>query len=120
MLSITQVCVYFLLLTTIFSKPLKFEPTAECMLSMRAHGLKYIQLTETMQLNLTFESNCKDYLHHAYFVIPFSKVYPLTHVHHPRTVILKLAGQEFALTYFSPTSNSRKIYFIKKQIIYTK
>ena len=80
------------------------------MLSMRAHGLQFIPLTETMQLNLTFESNCKDYLHHAYFVIPFSKVYPLTAAHHPRTVILKFGGEEFKLDYFNPKKNSNFIY----------
>ena len=98
------------------SKAVKFEPLSECVLSMRAHGLQYIKLTETMQLNLTFESNCKDYLHHAYFAIPFSKVYPLNSAHHPRTVIFKFAGQEFTLNYSSPKDNGnfRYVIFILK------
>ena len=106
-----------LLGTQIGGKPVKYGPTAECMLSMRAHGLQFIPTTVTMQLNLTFESNCKDYLHHAYFVIPFSKVYPLTPSSHPRTVILKLAGQEFSLSYSSPKKNGRHFGFFSSETI---
>ena len=94
-----------------FSKKQKFEKLAECMLSMQVNGLQYISLTETVELKLVFESNCKDYLHHAFFVIPFSKVYEIDYTHHPRAVVLRLAGEEFRMNFIEPVNNGNRFLF---------
>jgi hypothetical protein len=103
----TRILILLTLTNLVFSKSVKFEPNAECMLSMQVFGLEYISLTETVQLKLTFESNCKDYLHHAFFVVPFSKFYDMNNKKHPRSVILKLAGQEFRLNFINPKQNGK-------------
>ena len=88
----------------------KWSDYSECMLTMTAHPLKYVFLTNTMQFNLTFESNCKDYLHHAYFVIPFSKTYQISQFHHPSNVLLKIGGQDYDLQY---SGQDKETYGIK-------
>ena len=99
--------VFILLLAFHCSPSKKFEKTTECMLSMTVFSLEFVHLTTTMQFNLTFQSNCKDYLHHAYFVIPFSKLYRLTDKQHPSKVMINFAGQNYEFKYWNMKNYSK-------------
>lgn len=106
---------YILGLITIFTTTTragKFDQLAECMLSVTSHELAYVPLTNTMQWNATFQSNCMDYLHHAYFVIPFSKFYEQLFEMHPSKVVVDFAGQNYVFQFMDiDEQGSKQLYF---------
>ena len=108
----TTLCLLSLNFNDIKTKSGDIEETTECMLSMRVHPLEFVYLTSTMQFTLSFQSNCKDYLHHGYFVIPFNKFYPLTGKHHPRIVIMQYGGENFTFQYTNNQKSSKYYYYL--------
>ena len=102
----------FVILTQVQSGP--YDPLAECMLSTTIHELEYVAMTNTMQWNATFQSNCIDYLHHAYFVIPFTKFYPEMFSLHPSKVVLAFAGQDYVFKFMriNKDNSTNNIYLV--------
>ena len=95
----------------------RYDPLAECMLSTTIHELEYVASTNTMQWNATFQSNCIDYLHHAYFVIPFTKFYPDMFNLHPSKVVLAFAGQDYVFKFMRINKDNSNQYSLPGFII---